>query len=65
MGGEMRKLEVCFTTRDCSQAPPLPNGETAYSDDISDLLRVVIEKAVMEWYEREGEPYLRCEPMVG
>ena len=64
MSGELRKIEVWVTTRDSTQAPPLPNGEPAYADDVVDAVSQVVQTAVTDWYERGGKDYLKCEPDV-
>ena len=64
MSAELRKIEVWITTRDSTQAPPLPNGQPAYADDIVDSIHQAIKSAVAAWYEQHGQQYLRCEPDV-
>lgn len=64
MGGELRKIEVWISTRDSSQAPPLPNGQRAYSDDIVGEVQQVIRAALAPWYESGGHNYVNGEPDV-
>lgn len=61
MGGEMRSINVVFTTPDCERLPP-----GMYSDDVAEEIVAVLQKALAAWYEERGNPLslVVCEPDV-
>lgn len=60
MSATAGEVSVAFTVYDSDH---LPAG--MYSDDVTELISDVVEKAMAEWYAAEGHRFLACEPTVG
>lgn len=59
MGGELRKIDIAFTTRSTDN---LPDG--MYADDVAAEISSVVSSILQSWYETRGKLYLSCEPDV-